>query len=73
MPTLEAQLTALTQEFVARLVDALRNASFAEVAALSAHGARHDDARARAPRDPASALPATRGGRQTAAVRAEIG
>jgi hypothetical protein len=35
MPTLEAQLTALTQEFVARLVDAIRNASFAEVANLS--------------------------------------
>jgi hypothetical protein len=34
-PTLEAQLASFTQEFVAKLVDAIRNASFAEVAALS--------------------------------------
>lgn len=33
-PGLEAQLTALTREFVAKLIDAIRNASFAEVAAL---------------------------------------
>jgi hypothetical protein len=33
-PQLEAQLTALTLEFVAKLVEAIRNASFAEVAAL---------------------------------------
>jgi hypothetical protein len=33
-PQLEAQLTALTQEFVAKLVEAIRNASFLEVAAL---------------------------------------
>jgi hypothetical protein len=41
MPSpLEAQLAALTQEFVTKLVDAIRNASFADVAALSGSGAR---------------------------------
>ncbi|HEY8038158.1 MAG TPA: hypothetical protein VIF15_00115 [Polyangiaceae bacterium] len=73
MPTLEAQLTALTQEFVARLVDVIRNASFAEVAALSpprgtparaARGARAPQARPEAG--------ASTNGRQTAAKRAEI-
>jgi hypothetical protein len=34
-PPLEAQLAALTQEFVGKLVEAIRNASFAEVGALS--------------------------------------
>jgi hypothetical protein len=34
-PTLEAKLAAFTQEFVAKLVDAIQNASFAEVAGLS--------------------------------------
>src|ERR1700722_16326351 len=38
MVSLEAQLTALTQDFVARLIDAIRGASFAEVAALSTGG-----------------------------------
>jgi hypothetical protein len=33
-PQLEAQLAALTQEFVIKLVEAIRNASFVEVAAL---------------------------------------
>ncbi len=33
---LESQLESLTREFVARLVEAIRNASFADVAALSA-------------------------------------
>jgi hypothetical protein len=69
MPTLEAQLTALTQEFVARVVDAIRNASFAEVASLST--AR--PAASREPRAPRHAAPASRGGRQTAAHRAEVG
>ena len=63
-PTLEAQLTALTQEFVARLVDALRNASFAEVAQLSRRPSRR--AARRRPRRvlPAPARPpaAGRGG-----------
>jgi hypothetical protein len=36
--TLEAQLTSLTLEFVGRLVEVIRNASFADVAALSPHG-----------------------------------
>ncbi len=38
-PPLEAQLAALTLEFVSKLVEAIRNASFAEVAALPGHGA----------------------------------
>lgn len=33
-PQLEAQLEALTREFVAKLVEAIRNASFVDVAAL---------------------------------------
>jgi hypothetical protein len=72
MPTLEAQLTALTQEFVARLVDAIRNASFAEVASLSvprAAGGASESRKTRAP----SPTNSRRGGRQTAAHRAEIG
>jgi hypothetical protein len=74
MPTLEAQLTALTQEFVAKLVDALRNASFAEVAQLSTPRAAPPSAgRPREPRGPARPAAATRSGRQTAATRAELG
>jgi hypothetical protein len=73
MPTLEAQLTALTQEFVAKLVDTLRNASFAEVAALSGVPAVvHAPARAREPRA-AGRTPVPPSGRQTAASRAEVG
>lgn len=77
MPTLEAQLTALTREFVARLVDTIRNASFGEVASLSpARLGGSGNGRRSAPR-PASVTqpqpPAPRGGRQTAARRAEIG
>ncbi len=70
MATLEAALTALTQEFVLRLVDAIRNASFAEVASLSLPG------RERAPRAPkpaATPVPRPKRGRQTAAGRAELG
>jgi hypothetical protein len=37
-PQLEAQLEALTREFVAKLVEAIRNASFVEVAALPGPG-----------------------------------
>jgi len=73
MPTLEAQLTALTQEFVAKLVDALRNASFAEVAQLST---AHGPDKSGPPREPRSAgrtPPANPAGRQTAAKRAELG
>jgi hypothetical protein len=75
MATLEAQLTALTQEFVARLVDAIRNASFAEVATLSVPRGEG----MRVPRAVKSAPPVARtsssGGRtrQTAAHRAELG
>jgi len=74
---LEAQLAALTQEFVARLVDAIRNASFAEVAALSAPQVTPSTGRVQRAR-PATAAPAApprepRRARQTAAHRAEIG
>jgi hypothetical protein len=48
--TLESQLTAITQEFVGRLVEVIRNASFADVAALSPHG-----------RPPRGSFAATRG------------
>lgn len=54
---LEAQLEALTREFVAHLVAAIRNASFADVAALSA---RHPTAGA-PPRKAGGAVRTTRG------------
>jgi hypothetical protein len=78
MPTpLEAQLTALTQEFVAKLVDALRNASFAEVAQLSGgHGrspATQAETRPRAARGPGRPPSPGGSGRQNAASRAELG
>jgi len=82
MSTLEAQLTALTQEFVAKLVEAIRNASFAEVANLSlpaGGGARVARGPGRPPRSSTPATPAGAGGgasprrRQNAASRAEIG
>jgi hypothetical protein len=76
---LEDQLAALTREFVAKLVEALRNASLADVAALSSHSR----AAARPEREPRPARPQRessesstakgRGGRQTAAGRAELG
>ena len=75
MPTLEAQLTALTQEFVAKLVDTLRNASFAEVAQLStAHAPSQPSSRPREARGPGRP-PSSGGtkGRQTATTRAELG
>jgi hypothetical protein len=73
---LEAQLATLTQEFVVRLVEAIRNASFAEVAALPAPSAV-----ASTPRRGASArgrgisplTERTGSSRQTAARRAELG
>jgi hypothetical protein len=70
---LEAQLMALTEDFVAKLVEAIRNASFAEVAALPGPAAG-GPARARAPRSN-SALTSKRVAvhRQTlAARRAEL-
>jgi hypothetical protein len=89
MSTLEAQLTALTQEFVARLVEAIRNASFAEVANLSlaarSGGAAKvgrgpgRPARAASPGSSASSASSGDGGsssprrRHDAASRAEIG
>lgn len=70
---LEAQLTQLTQEFVHRLVEAIRNASFAEVAALRppANGIGAP-AQPRKGRKPAAAPRPGRPGRQTAAKRAEL-
>ena len=74
MSTLEAQLTTLTQEFVAKLVDALRNASFAEVAQLStAQGTAQPPPRPREPRGPGRPPRVGSAGRQTAASRAELG
>lgn len=73
---LEAQLTRLTQEFVHKLVEAIRNASFAEVAALRppSNGAAASAAEPRRGRKPASPAPSrpARAGRQTAAKRAEL-
>jgi hypothetical protein len=84
---LEAQLASLTQEFVARLVEAIRNASFAEVAALSSPrviGGGVGAIRERPPRAAAPAAPAAKRSagappvdlgreRQTAQRRAELG
>jgi hypothetical protein len=88
-PPLEAQLTSLTQEFVGKLVEAIRNASFAEVAALSiprsGSPAAASSSAAAAPASPGSArakravrqVMATHADnprvRQTAAHRAELG
>jgi hypothetical protein len=75
-PSLEAQLAALTQEFVGKLVEAIRNASFAEVAALSvprpASPSPPPRAKRAAPRPEGNHAPAPRA-RQTAAHRAELG
>ena len=83
-PPLEAQLAALTQEFVGKLVEAIRNASFAEVAALPGPGGRAgaSSAASRAPRGPAPGRAGRHDNddhrnlghpRQTAAHRAELG
>lgn len=70
---LEAQLTRLTQEFVHKLVEAIRNASFAEVAALRppTNGIAAP-AQPRKGRKPTAAAHPARAGRQTAAKRAEL-
>ena len=75
---LEDQLTALTREFVGKLVEAIRNASFAEVAALSGpHGTAAPSRPARTPRPSTEPRPSGTGkprlGRQTAERRAELG
>jgi hypothetical protein len=81
---LEAQLAALTQEFVGRLVSTIRNASFAEVAALSTprlragannHEPARRPARAAKPRAISSdaSSSAVKAPRQTVARRAELG
>jgi hypothetical protein len=73
---LEEHLADLTREFVGKLVDALRNASLADVAALTG------DSGSRAPRAPRPRAATAevreralghRGPRQTATRRAEIG
>jgi hypothetical protein len=74
MSTLEAQLTALTQEFVGKLVEAIRNASFAEVASLSTHrAAPPKESARRAPSSKSNGSTTRPAGRQTAARRAELG
>jgi hypothetical protein len=74
MHGLEAQLTRLTQEFVHKLVEAMRNASLAEVAALRppSNGYHQEAAPPRRGRKAAPAPRAGRGGRQTAEKRAEL-
>jgi hypothetical protein len=68
---LEARLAALTQEFVIQLVDVIRNASFAEVAALPGAGSGP-------PRPPSRGAAATHSKngtprkRRSAAGRAEL-
>lgn len=71
---LEEQLAALTREFVSKLVEAIRNASFAEVAALPGPGPRQASVE-RAPRaaPKPTAAPRKNGGRQTKERRAELG
>jgi hypothetical protein len=76
MPSLEAQLTAATQEFVARVVDIIRNASFADVASFSAASTARAPASTASSRGARGAQPSQsspRRGRQTAAGRAQIG
>jgi hypothetical protein len=73
---LEEQLTALTREFVGKLVEVIRNASFAEVAALPGPGTSAASASPRPQKRPPKATAAGTGGgsgRQTAARREEIG
>jgi hypothetical protein len=82
-PSLEAQLAALTQEFVGRLVEVIRNASFVEVAALSVPGKPSAPASGGTPKPKRSvahrrpshseAKDAATRVRQTAAHRAELG
>ncbi len=73
---LEDQLALLTREFVGKLVEALRNASLADVAALSSDARPEREARPARPRVPraeSSSSASTRQSRQTAARRAEVG
>jgi len=72
---LEAQLTVLTKEFVGHIVQAIRNASFAEVAALPEPRAAGGPPRpvTATARHAGGSTRADRGsGRQTAARRAEL-
>jgi hypothetical protein len=68
---LEGQLMALTREFVAQLVEAIRSASFAEVAALP--GTHRVPSKRKSRRSTGSTARKTDGSRQTrAARRAEL-
>jgi hypothetical protein len=75
--TLEAQLTDLTAEFVARLVQVIRNASFADVATLSAAKgtppATRRGPREEAPRTRRTNRIGAKTQRQTKSHRAELG
>jgi hypothetical protein len=84
--TLEAQLAELMQEFAFRLVEVIRNASFADVAALSvprgmskaasspSPSPRRTNKSGPSPQEPSGvASAARRAGRQTKAHRAELG
>ncbi len=73
---LEDQLAVLTREFVGKLVEALRNASLADVASLSSDRRARPEREARAVkpvRENSSPARPVRAGRQTAVRRAEIG
>lgn len=73
---LEDQLAVLTREFVGKLVEALRNASLADVAALSSDSRARPEREARpgrSVRDDTASSAGPRAARQTAARRAEIG
>lgn len=71
---LEEAIESLTREFVGRLVDAIRNASFAEVASLSSAPARaRSEPRAAAPKARPAREARPHKTRQTADRRAEMG
>src|SRR5580704_9116445 len=71
MTALEQELTAITREFVARIVGAIRAASFADVASLSASARESPPTPSRARKAPANGAPAPRT-RQSAAGLAEL-
>ena len=77
LSSLEAQLTEITREFVARIVETIRNASFSDVAGYSPETRPTSRPRARAAtvKPEAPSAPARRGRkpRQTVEKRAEIG
>ncbi len=76
---LESRLAEITREFVTRLVHEIRNASFAEVAALPDHGnhpageAHPSATRAPSNKSKEAAAPKGRRTRRSAEGRAEVG